>query len=155
MRSMTREATAVFEIKRQFSAPLKTVWRAFTEAEAVSRWGIGHRYEHLSMDIDLREGGVIHHRVRAKQTGDIWTFRGVYYAVDSMHRLVYSFDWKTDWREDPTPSRVEIVFADEGEHTIVTVTHAQLFEPAAASTREHWSEFLDLLEEMLESGQIS
>ena len=154
MSSLAQEATAVVEIERKFSAPLKTVWRAFTDAEAMSRWGVGHSYGNISMDIDLREGGVIHHRVRAKSTGDLWTFRGVYYTVESMRRLVYSFDWKTDWREDPTPSRVEIKFDDQGERTGVTVHHSQLFEPAAESTDVHWNEFLDLLEEMLVAKQI-
>ena len=155
MNSVTQEATAVVEIEREFSAPLKTVWRAFTEAEAVSRWGVGHSYDNLSLDIDLREGGVIHHRVRAKKTGQLWTFHGVYYTIEPKRRLVYSFDWKSDWREAPMPSRVEIGFTDLGERTGVMLTHSQLFEPAAESTDVHWNEFLDLLEEMLAAKQIA
>jgi uncharacterized protein YndB with AHSA1/START domain len=145
----------VFELKRDFNAPLEMVYRSFTESDLVARWNCGHRYDNISMDIDAREGGVLHHRVRSKDTGDIWTFFGVYQEVRPQEKLVYTFDWKTDWREAATQSLVEISFLDQGERAGIEILHSQLVEEALPSTEDHWNEFIDLLEELLDKKELA
>ncbi len=154
MTELTREEVLVVEIERSFNAPLDTVFRAFTEPDAVGKWGVGRTYENISVDIDLRVGGVIYQRVLAKDDGVIWTFFGVYTEVDEQKKLAYTFDWKTDWREEPTPNLVEIEFFDRGGSTEIKIAHADIPIPGVESVKTHWTEFLDLLDEFLESKEI-
>ncbi len=95
-------------------------------------------------------GGVIHHRVINRRDGSPWTFHGVYYEVVEQERLVYSFDWKTDWREEPSPSMVSIDFSPSADgKTLVRVRHSGVAAPGAESTDAHWNNFLDKLESVL------
>jgi uncharacterized protein YndB with AHSA1/START domain len=142
------------EIKRIFDAPLKTVYKAFTEVEAVSQWGCGKTYKNISLDMDVRPGGVIHHRVKAKDDGSQWTFFGVYQEVETNKKLVYTFDWKTDWRESPTPSLVDIEFQSLGDTTEIQLLHSGVPGPGIPSTQKHWDEFLGVLEEFLMADAI-
>ncbi len=142
------------EIKRTFKAPLETVYKAFTEIKAVSRWGCGHTYENINLDMDVRPGGVIHHRVKAKKDGSRWTFFGVYQEVEINKKLVYTFDWKTDWRASPTPSLVEIEFQDQGDATEIQLSHSGVPGPGIPETEKHWNEFLGVLEDLLTEGTI-
>jgi uncharacterized protein YndB with AHSA1/START domain len=146
--------TEVLEMKRTFNAPLERVYRAFTEAEAVSQWGCGRRYENVNLDMDVRPGGVIHHRVIAKDDRRLWTFFGVYQEVEPKVKLAYTFDWKTDWREAPSPSSVEISFSDLGDTTEIQMIHSGMPAPGIASTKSHWNEFMEVLEELLDEGRI-
>ncbi|MDX1534496.1 MAG: SRPBCC family protein [Thermoplasmata archaeon] len=146
------EQLVTTEIRKDLPASVERTWRWFTEGDRVASWGCGHRYTHVAIDLDVREGGVYHHRVKGKEDGTPWTFHGVYQEVTGPHRLVYTFDWKSDWRDPPTPSLVEIDFAPSGEGTRVTVTHSQLPTMAVQSTDEHWNEFLGLLAELLQEA---
>lgn len=140
------------EIRKQLPADLETVWHWFTDADLLAIWGCGRRYNHVTIDTDLRPGGVIHHRVTGKDDGTPWVFHGVYHEIDQPTRLSYTFDWKTDWREPPSPSLVDIEFTDLRSRTEVTVTHSQLPMEAVESTQSHWHEFLDLLAELIEDA---
>jgi uncharacterized protein YndB with AHSA1/START domain len=140
------------EIRKELPAALETVWHWFTDADRLAVWGCGRRYNHVTIDTDLRPGGVIHHRVTEKGDGTPWVFHGVYHEIDPLDKLSYTFDWKTDWREPPTPSLVEIEFTESGGGTEVTVTHSQVPSEAVESTRSHWDEFLDLLAELLQDA---
>ena len=155
MMEALKEDLKVFEVTRSFSAPVEVVYRAFTKAEALGRWGVGKTYDNLAVDLDVRPGGVIHHRVRAKESGDEWTFFGVYEHVEPNKKLAYTFDWKSDWRESPTPSLVTLTLHDRGKTTELELVHSRLPEPAMASTDTHWAEFLDLLEELLVKKEIA
>lgn len=155
MMEAVQEGLEVFETTRSFSAPVDVVYRAFTEAEALGRWGVGKTYDNLALDLDVRPGGVIHHRVRVKESGVEWTYFGVYEVVEPNNKLAYTFDWKTDWRELPTPSLVELTFHDRGDRTELVLVHSRLPGPAMASTETHWAEFLDLLEEVLVCKELS
>jgi len=149
MSATTQAPIATFGMTRSFSAPVETVYRAFTESAAVARWGCGRSYRNLAIDLDPRPGGVLHHRVLHLQTGVEWTFFGVYQEIVPNELLVYSFDWKTDWRQPATPSRVELRFLGRGSKAQVETIHSQLPEMAIESSEQHWNEFLDVLEERL------
>lgn len=141
--------TATVEIDRVFDAAIDRIWQMFTDPEELVRWSGGDWYEQVAIDVDLRVGGVIHHRVTRRDNGDPWTFHGVYHEIVEGERLVYSFDWKADWREDPTPSMVAIDFSptDDGK-TAVHLEHSNVARPGVESTDEHWSHFLDRLAEV-------
>ena len=155
MTEAVQEGLEVYEMTRSFSAPVDVVYRAFTEPKALAQWGVGNTYDNLALDLDVRPGGVLFHRVRTKESENEWTFFGVYQEVEENKKLAYTFDWKTDWREPPTPSLVELTFHDQGDTTELEVAHSKLPQPAMESTETHWAEFLDLLEAKLVSREIS
>lgn len=140
---------ATYETEREFDAPIDTVYTAFTDAGAFARWGCGTMYDNIALDIDPREGGVIHHRVKARRDGSEWTFFGVYQEVVPQEKLVYTFDWKQDWRESPEPSVVQLGFEARGDKTVLKLNHSQISGPAAESTEMHWTDFLGVLEDVL------
>lgn len=147
-------AEAVFEQTRSFNAPVERVYRAFTEAERLVKWGCGTSYDNIILDVDARPGGVMYHRVTSKRDGSQWTFFGVYQQVERNRKLSYSFDWKMDWREPATPSLVELTFHDRGDHTELELRHSRMPEPALESTEQHWNEFIGVLDEQLEAGEL-
>lgn len=155
MTELTKSELAVMELERTFGAPLMTVYRAFTEEKAVRQWGCGRTYNNICLDMDVREGGVIHHRVATKSDGTIWTFFGVYEKVEPQRKIAYTFDWETDWREPSTPSLVEIEFSESGESTEIRITHSALHPAAVPSTDSHWNEFLDVLGELLDNKTLT
>lgn len=149
MSSTTTSSTdmATVEINRVFDATIDRIWEMFTDPEELVRWSGGDWYDQVAIDVDLRVGGVIHHRVIRRDSGNPWTFHGVYYEIDERKRLVYSFDWKTDWRDAPAPSMVAIDFSPAGEDkTAVHLEHSGVAHQAAEATDEHWNHFLDTLE---------
>ncbi len=79
----------------------------------------------------------------------------MYLEVKSERRLKYTFDWKTDWREDPPPSTVELTFHDREGTTDLELVHTQLDEASVPNADKHWNEFLDLLDELLANREIA
>lgn len=154
MTEKTELLTAVLELTRSFNAPLERVYRAFTEGDRMARWGCGISYENLAIDVDPRLGGVLHHRVVSKQDRSEWTFFGVYQQVEPNRKLSYSFDWKRDWREPHSPSLVELTFHDRGERTELEISHSQMPDAALESTERHWNEFIGVLEQLLDAGEL-
>ena len=144
----------VFETRRIFAASAAAVYSAFTDTEAYSKWGCGDLYDNLALDIDPREGGVLHHRVRSKADGSLWTFFGVYRKLEAHRALEYTFDWKQDWREPATPSLVSITLSEVDGGTEILLRHSRLPEPAVPSTESHWANFLETLGDELARGVI-
>ena len=155
MTDTVEEGLGVVEMTRKFSAPVGVVYRAFTEVEALAKWGMGKTYENIVLDIDVRPGGAYYNRVRGKDSGGEWTFFGVFQEVEPDKKLSYTFDWKNDWREPPTPSLVSLIFRDRGGTTELGLIHSKVADPGLESTETHWTEFLDVLESMLVSKTIS
>lgn len=145
----------VVEMTRKFSAPAEVVYRAFTDPDALVKWGMGKSYENIALDIDVRPGGAYYNRVLHKESGGEWTFFGVYQEVEPNQKLSYTFEWKSDWREPPTPSLVELTFRERGDSTELEVVHSQMPESGLESTEAHWTEFLDVLEEKLVGKEIT
>jgi len=73
-------------IEREFDAPKRLVYRAYTTPELVSRWWPGERGEMESCEIDLRVGGAWRYVVRHDdfEVG----FHGEYREVERPTRLV-------------------------------------------------------------------
>ena len=154
MTDAVQEKLGVVEMTRSFSAPVEVVYRAFTEVEALEKWGMGNSYTNLFLDIDVRPGGAYYNRVLHNESGGEWTFFGVFQEVETNKKLSYTFDWKSDWREPPTPSLVVLIFHDRGETTELELVHSKMPESGLASTETHWTEFLDVLEQKLVSKEL-
>jgi uncharacterized protein YndB with AHSA1/START domain len=74
-------------ITREFNAPKRLVWRAYTTPELVKRWWSGDKGTMTTAEIDLRVGGEWRY-VMVAQGGFEVAFRGTYREIVEPDRLV-------------------------------------------------------------------
>jgi uncharacterized protein YndB with AHSA1/START domain len=101
--------------------------------------------ETFQADIDLRVGG--RYRVSFSTDAEYYEVGGVYREVLPNRRLVFSWAWhSTPERE----SQVTVSLQPDGDGTLLTVQHEQLFDQAARDGHERgWIGSLDRLEKIL------
>ncbi len=96
-------------IERIFNAPRDRVWKAFTDADLISRWwGRGNKLVIEKMDV--QRGG--HWRFAENGPDGVHGFEGRYREVSPPDRLVQTFEW------DGMPGHVSVetaVFEDLGD----------------------------------------
>jgi uncharacterized protein YndB with AHSA1/START domain len=103
---------------REFQAPRRLVYEAFTRPEHLKRWW-GPRYLELSVcEVDLREGGSWRFVQRAPD-GQEFGFRGVYQEIAPPERLVYTFIFEPMPEHDAV---VTIVFEERIGRTTLRQT---------------------------------
>jgi len=132
-------------LKRRLHASPAKVWAAWTRAEKIAHWfGPADTVDgSVRAELDVRVGG----RYRVSFTtadGEYHEVGGVYREVVPDRRLVFSWAWhSTPERE----SQVTLTLQPDGEGTLLTLTHEQLFDQAAADGhRKGWTGSLDRLE---------
>jgi uncharacterized protein YndB with AHSA1/START domain len=76
-------------ITREFDAPARLVYRAWTEPELVRRWWSGDRGEVTSVDIDLRVGGAWRFVMTANAGFEV-AFHGEYREIVPAERLAWT-----------------------------------------------------------------
>jgi uncharacterized protein YndB with AHSA1/START domain len=134
-------------ITREFDAPKRLVYRAWTEPELVERWWGGERGEVRSVRIDLRVGGTWRYVV-VTDDGSEAAFRGEYREIIPNERIV-----STEVYEGLPGAQAlnTVTFAEEDGRTTLTV----LIEHASKEVRDAhlgsgmeagMQEALDLLE---------
>jgi uncharacterized protein YndB with AHSA1/START domain len=109
-------------IRRTFSAPRPEVYRAWTEAEKLSRW-LGRpnpQYACRVLEQDLRVGGKYRIEVTSPE-GQLYLLYGTYKEVRPEEKLVFTWAWETDPGFGETLVTVE--FRDLGSSTEVALTH--------------------------------
>jgi uncharacterized protein YndB with AHSA1/START domain len=74
-------------ITREFNAPKRHVWAAFTTPELIKRWWAGERGTVISAEVDLRVGGAWRYVMTANGGFQV-AFHGVYHEVEPEDRLV-------------------------------------------------------------------
>jgi uncharacterized protein YndB with AHSA1/START domain len=132
-------------LKRRLHASPAKVWAAWTRAEKIAHWfGPADTIEgSVRAELDVRAGGRF--RVSFHTAGSEYhEVGGVYREVVPDRRLVFSWAWhSTPERE----SQVTVTLQPDGEGTLLTLTHEQLFDQAAADGhRKGWTGSLDRLE---------
>jgi len=78
-------------VKRSFDAPVKLVWRAYTEPDLFRRWCSG--YPGWSMpvcEMDIRVGGKYRWRWRSDENGQEFGFMGEVLEATTHSRLVHT-----------------------------------------------------------------
>lgn len=132
--------------RRLRAAPAK-VFAAWTDPEKIVRWFGPEQTltDTVSADMDVRVGG--HFRVSFRtDDGEYHEVGGRYLEVVPDQRLVFSWAWHS------TPERrsqVTVVLRDEGDVTLLTLTHDKFFDEAARDGhRRGWTGTLDKLERM-------
>jgi uncharacterized protein YndB with AHSA1/START domain len=135
-------------LKRRLNARPEKVYAAWTDPEKIARWFGPSQViaGSVQAEIDLRSGG--HYRIafdmmdgRHNQVG------GVYRDVVPNQKLVFSLAWHT------TPEReslVTLALKPDGDGTLLTLHHEQLFDEAARDGHESgWIGTLDKLEKFI------
>jgi uncharacterized protein YndB with AHSA1/START domain len=89
MTTLTLPAEAQILITREFDAPARLVYRAYTTPELVQRWWAGRRGTMRSADIDLRVGGEWRWVMDAHSGHEVG-FHGVYREIVPDERLVFT-----------------------------------------------------------------
>src|ERR1700710_436100 len=73
-------------ITREFDAPARLVWKAYTTPELIARWWGGHRPV-ASAEVDLRVGGSYRYVLTADAGMEV-AFHGEFREVSAPQRLV-------------------------------------------------------------------
>ncbi|GAB3567662.1 SRPBCC family protein [Amycolatopsis endophytica] len=95
MSTVTSSGTAVVTfpadnqilVTREFDAPARLVWKAWTTPELVKRWWAGERGEVTSVEIDLRVGGRWRNVMSANGGFEV-AFHGEYREIVENERIV-------------------------------------------------------------------
>jgi uncharacterized protein YndB with AHSA1/START domain len=76
-------------ITREFNAPARLVWRAYTTPELIRRWWGGDRGTVTSAEVDLRVGGAWRYVISAGGGFEV-AFHGEYREITPAERLVHT-----------------------------------------------------------------
>ncbi len=135
-------------INRRIKATPAKVWSAWTDPEKMIGWfGRADAVPgSMKANIDARVGG----RFRVSFTamdGEYFEVGGIYREVVPNERLVFSWAWhSTPERE----SQVMVLLRPDGDGTLLTLHHEQLFDQAARDGHERgWLALLERLEELV------
>ena len=134
-------------LKRRLNAAPEKVYAAWTDPQKITRWFAPSWVKAGSeqADIDARIGGRF--RISFSTDDEYYQVGGVYREVVPNQRLVFSWAWHS------TPEReslVTVTLKPDGEGTLLTLHHEQLFDQAARDGHERgWTGILDNLEKHL------
>ena len=129
--------------KRRLNAPPAKVYAAWTDPAKIVQW-FGRsdaRRDSFHADVDARTGG--HFRVSFSTADEYYEVGGVYREVLPNEKLVFSWAWhSTPERE----SQVTVSLKPDGDGTLLTLHHEQLFDSAARNGHERgWTASLEQL----------
>jgi uncharacterized protein YndB with AHSA1/START domain len=130
-------------VKRRLKAPPAKVFAAWTDPEKVKRWmGPGQvKVEHA--ESDSRVGGRYRWLMKSPE-GNEHDVSGVFREFVANEKLVFTWAWKTAPERE---SLVTVLFAPDGDGTLLTLTHEQFAdEEARDGHKSGWIGALDKLE---------
>jgi uncharacterized protein YndB with AHSA1/START domain len=141
---------SALSLVRKFKAAPETVWRAWTDAQALKQWmAPSDAYTVLLAEADVRVGGRWRIVVKAPD-GEEHDVNGVYREVTPNRKLVFTWAWKS------TPEReslVSVVLRSAGSGTELTLTHEQFADAAARDRHQQgWDGCIARLERLLASS---
>ena len=121
-----------FTIDRTFDAPVKRVYRAWTDPEDLARWIWASLGKDVRAELDVRVGGAyrIYSNVAGgRHQGEGWSgMCGLYVDVEPQRRLAFTLHWDADVgynRPDALTldEAVIVTFAPAGEGTRMVMMH--------------------------------
>jgi uncharacterized protein YndB with AHSA1/START domain len=131
-------------LKRHIKAPPAKVYAAWTQAAQLVRWFGPHETVPgtVKAELDVRAGGKYRASFKTAD-GEYHEVGGTYREVVPDHRLQFTWAWHS------TPEReslVTITVVPDGQGTMLTLLHEQLFDQAAADGHKRgWMGTLDKL----------
>ncbi len=151
-------------ITKIFNAPLKDVWKAWTEPENVMKWWGPKGFTAPFVKNDLKEGGSYLYCMRSPDGKDFWS-TGVYKEIKPMEKIVSTdsfsdsdgkvvsasyYGMTGDW---PLELNVIVTFEEEDGKTKFTLTHQGFPDRENRDLAEAgWEESLDKLTTFLKTS---
>jgi len=103
-------------ITREFNAPARLVWRAYTTPELIKRWWSGERGTVTSAEVDLRVGGQWRYVMTANGGFEV-AFRGEFKEIVPAERLVNTEIFEGLPDPDDHVGLVTITFVEKDDRT--------------------------------------
>ena len=139
------EEDRVLVITRLFEAPLRLVYKMWTEPEHIARWwgcsgSTVTRFKH-----DLRVGGDYFVEMHMSD-GSLLCITGVYREIEEASRLCFTWGWLDEDGQRGYETLVTVTFAERGQATEVTLRQ-ELFDTTETRDQhgEGWTFGLDRL----------
>ena len=137
MAAMTSKGKAVLtlpsetriRIVREFDAPARLVYKAWTTPELIKRWWHAKRGVATIADVDLRVGGKWRWVMITTEGGHEVAFHGEYREIVPNERLVYTEVYEGAPGDDDEGALNTVTFEDQGGRcTVVTLVEAHTRE---------------------------
>jgi len=105
-------------ITREFAAPARLVWQAYTTPELIKRWWSGERGTVNSAEVDLRVGGQWRYVMTANGGFEV-AFRGEYREIVPPERLVNTEIFEGLPTPDDHGSLITVTFTEKDGRTFL------------------------------------
>lgn len=118
--SASQVSTPRLQVRRTFAAPREGVFRAWTQAEELTRWfAPSDEWEVAVSELELRVGGT--YRIEMLHKGTLHLLTGTYREIVPPEKLVFTWRWE-DVANCPE-TLVTVQFAKVDQSTEVVITH--------------------------------
>ena len=107
-------------ITREFNAPKRLVYRAYTTPELIKRWWSGDRGEVTSAEVDLRVGGVWRYVMTANGGFEVG-FHGEYREIVPDERIVSTEIYEGAPEAEASAAKVTHTFTEKEGRTTLTI----------------------------------
>jgi uncharacterized protein YndB with AHSA1/START domain len=107
-------------VTREFDAPRRLVWRAYTEPELIKRWWAGEKGNVTSVEVDLRVGGRWRYVMQANGGFEV-AFHGEYREIVQPERLVNTEAFEGIPEPDENAALVTVTLNEKDERTFLEV----------------------------------
>ena len=140
--SRRKETNVKITVETNVTAPIETVWEAYTTPEDIKQWNAASDDWHTTAaSVDLREGGMFSSRMEAKDGSMGFDFAGTYTKIIE-HRLIeYSFGGRS----------AQVVFTSEPSGVGVRVTFDSETTHSTEQQRDGWQAILNNFARHVES----
>jgi len=116
------------------TAPIATVWRAYTNPEDITNWNFASDDWHCpSASVDLRVGGKFSSRMAARDGSVGFDFEGEYLNIEPNRLIEYRFGDRI----------AEVQFVEEAEGVLVSVTFDPEQDKPIDMQQSGWQSILD------------
>lgn len=149
----TTEFQDALILVREFDAPIKRVFEAWSKAEVLAKWFGPEGFTVSRADIDLKVGGSYEIEIRSPDGSQIKHF-GTYVEINEPNELI--FTWELEDQDckgsegQSAQTLVSISFKRVGQGTEITLTHERLPNKDAYDGHEFgWKSSFDSLTALL------
>jgi uncharacterized protein YndB with AHSA1/START domain len=139
----------VLSMTREFSAPRRLVYEAWTQPDHLRHWWGPRGFTTLSCEMDLRPGGRWRVRSRSPEGTEVAEV-GVFREIVPPQRLVFTHAWE-DVQGDPGhETLVTVTFTEQAGKTRIDFRQAEFDSIESRDGHEEgWSSAFELLVEYL------
>lgn len=121
-------------LRRHIAAPPSLVYQYLTDSDKWARWqGVG-------ATVDSSTGGVFTIRMPNGASS-----RGQFVELEPNRRIVFTWGWIDHPGVPPGSTRVEIVLDEQGDETLLTLTHSGLPDSEVPLHQSGWNHYLPRL----------